>query len=254
MNLSLNKLLKYDIDATDGDIGYLKDVLFDDQQWIVRYIIIDTKRWMPLSQKVLISPIAVRGFDIQDETLSLSLTKQHILDSPPIEAHKPVSEQFEKAYFDFFGYGYYWNGLGAWGDFDTPTSLIERSVDDTISDSDNSQQPSDPIIDRHLRSINELRHYSVVETDGMKGRVHDFILDTDTWTIKYFVIGIRNWLPGGHIALLPPEYLASVSWKDQAVFCELNVAQVKQLPEYDEDMLNNEAYLASVHSVFEGKV
>jgi sporulation protein YlmC with PRC-barrel domain len=246
MHLSLNKLFKYDVYALDGDIGHIKDILFDDRQWTLRYLNVDTQRWKPLSKKVLISPISVQTFDFEHEQLTLSLSKQDVLDSPTVEMHKPVSQQFEEVYFDFFGYGYYWNGSGLWGDFQTPSSLATRPA---IKDKpkDYAEQPSN---DRHLRSIHELKHYDVVETDGMKGHVHDFIVDSDAWTIKYLVIDTRNWLPGGRKALLPPQYLEEVSWKDQAVFCRLEIGQIKQLPAFDAERLNDEAYLASVHAAF----
>jgi sporulation protein YlmC with PRC-barrel domain len=247
MNLSLNKLLKYDVFASDGDIGYIRDILFDDQQWTLRYLNVDTQRWMPMSKKVLISPISVSGFDMEDEKLVLSLTKQNVLDSPSIEAHKTVSQQFEEIYFDFFGYGYYWNGLGLWGDFQNPADLAEQQV---VKQATKKPKPASSE-DRHLRSIHELKHYDVVETDGMQGHVHDFIVDSDSWTIKYLVIDTRNWLPGGRKVMLPPQYLEEVSWKDQAVFCKLKIEQIKQIPAYDEDKLDDEAYLATVNSAFD---
>jgi hypothetical protein len=89
-----------------------------------------------------------------------------------------------------------------------------------------------------------------VETDGMQGHVHDFIVDSDSWTIKYLVIDTRNWLPGGRKVMLPPEYLEEVSWKDQAVFCKLKIEQIKQIPAYDEDKLDDAAYLARVNAAF----
>jgi sporulation protein YlmC with PRC-barrel domain len=246
MNLSLNKLLKYDVFASDGDIGHIKDILFDDQQWTLRYLNVDTQRWMPMSKKVLISPISVRGFDLEKAQLKLSLTRQNVLDSPSVEKHKPVSQQFEEIYFDFFGYGYYWNGMGLWGDFQNPSALAEQQIVEEAS-----KKPTTSLNkDRHLRSIHELKHYDVVETDGMQGHVHDFILDSDSWTIKYLVIDTRNWLPGGRKVMLPPQYLEEVSWKDQAVFCKLKIDQIKQIPAYDEDKLNDEAYLATVNSAF----
>lgn len=248
MNLSLNTLLRFDISAQDGGIGFIKDVLFDDQQWTVRYITVDTKRWMPLSKKVLITPVAINAIDLEQGEVHVSLSKQDMLDAPSIDTHKPISRKFEEVLFDYFGYGYYWNGIGLWGDFQNPQELAanevvpEDALVENVSESDCS--------DANLRSIDELKHYDVVETDGMQGHVHDFILDTKTWTIKYLVIDTRNWLPGGRKCLLPPEYLESVSWRDQAVFCELKIDQVKQIPDYDEALINDSNYLMSVHAAF----
>lgn len=243
MNLSLNSLLNFDIEAVDGDIGFIKDILFDDQQWTVRYLTVDTKRWIPLSKKVLITPVALQSLDVENEKVRLLLSKQDVLDSPSIDKHKPVSRQFEEILFDFFGYGYYWNGLGLWGDFQNPLDLAQQQLQQETLSKEN--KPEDTA-NSHLRSIDELKHYDVVETDGMQGHVHDFILDTGTWTIKYLVIDTRNWLPGGRKALLAPQYLESMSWKDQAVFCDLNIAEIMQIPEYEAELINDAEYLAAV--------
>jgi sporulation protein YlmC with PRC-barrel domain len=250
MNLSLNSLLNFDIEAIDGDIGFIKDILFDDQQWTVRYLTVDTKRWIPLSKKVLITPVALQSLDVAEEKVHVSLTKQDVLDSPSMDSHKPVSRQFEEILFDFFGYGYYWNGIGLWGDFQNPMDLAQQQqLHEKMAD----QEKPKPSENSHLRSIDELKHYDVVETDGMQGHVHDFILDTDTWTIRYLVIDTRNYLPGGRKCLLPPEHLKSLSWKDQAVFCDLKIAEIKQIPEYDDQEINDESYLAKVHAAFAKK-
>jgi hypothetical protein len=55
---SLNELEGYALGAIDGDIGRVKDFLFDDEGWAVRYLSIDTRSWLS-SRKVLISPIVV---------------------------------------------------------------------------------------------------------------------------------------------------------------------------------------------------
>jgi sporulation protein YlmC with PRC-barrel domain len=206
---------------------------------------------MPLSKKVLITPMALQMLDVVNEKVYVTLSKQDVLDSPSVDNHKTVSRQFEEVFFDFFGYGYYWNGLGLWGDFQNPLDLAQQQLqaENAATKQDSEKEPEVP----HLRSIDELKRYDVVETDGMQGHVHDFILDTETWTIKYLVIDSRNWLPGGRKVLLPPEYLESLSWKDQAVFCELKIAEVKQIPAYDEALINDTDYLALVHKAFKRK-
>jgi hypothetical protein len=55
---SLNDLEGYAIGATDGIVGQVKDLYFDDQAWVIRYLVVDTGPWL-LSRKVLISPIAI---------------------------------------------------------------------------------------------------------------------------------------------------------------------------------------------------
>ncbi len=63
-------LAHYAIRATDGEIGHVKDFYFDDDAWAIRYLVVDTGRWLP-DRKVLITPISVGHPNWADETLSV---------------------------------------------------------------------------------------------------------------------------------------------------------------------------------------
>ena len=55
---SMSDLQGYAIAATDGDIGHVTDFYFDDEAWVIRFLVVDTGSWLS-SRKVLISPIAI---------------------------------------------------------------------------------------------------------------------------------------------------------------------------------------------------
>jgi uncharacterized protein YrrD len=44
--------------ASDGEIGKVKEIYFDDDRWVVRYLVVDTGGWLT-RRHVLISPHAV---------------------------------------------------------------------------------------------------------------------------------------------------------------------------------------------------
>jgi len=48
-------ILNYVLQAKDGEIGRCKDFLFDDEKWTIRYIVADTRNWLP-GRKVLVAP------------------------------------------------------------------------------------------------------------------------------------------------------------------------------------------------------
>ncbi len=56
------KLTGYTIQATDGHIGDVSDVLFDDATWKTRWLVVDTGHWLP-GRKALIHPFAIAGID-----------------------------------------------------------------------------------------------------------------------------------------------------------------------------------------------
>ncbi|MCE2594890.1 PRC-barrel domain-containing protein [Motilimonas cestriensis] len=69
---SLNDLENFAINATDGDIGHTKDFYFDDKQWAVRYLVVETGSWLA-SRKVLLSPIAIKEIDQEGKTMTVSI-------------------------------------------------------------------------------------------------------------------------------------------------------------------------------------
>ena len=100
-------LMGHTIRATDGELGSVEDFYFDDERWTIRYLVIDTSRWLP-GRKVLISPISVTATDYNDKKILVSLTKQQVENSPDIDTHKPMSRQHETDIYDYYGYPYYW--------------------------------------------------------------------------------------------------------------------------------------------------
>jgi uncharacterized protein YrrD len=83
--------------AKDGEIGHIKDFYFDDQSWVVRYLIADTGEWLA-GRMVLISPHVLTNFDLDGVCRVVNLTRMQIETSPPISSHMPVSRQYEEEY------------------------------------------------------------------------------------------------------------------------------------------------------------
>jgi hypothetical protein len=48
-------VMGYAIEAEDGEIGHVKDVLVDDRAWAIRYLVIDAAKWWA-GRTVLVSP------------------------------------------------------------------------------------------------------------------------------------------------------------------------------------------------------
>lgn len=241
MLVSLKELSGSTIEATDGDLGHVKDVYFDDMSWIIRFLLVDTHPWLPLSQKVLISPIGLLEFKAVDHALTVSLSKDMVKSCPKVEEHETVSREFEKIYNDYFGYGYYWTGEGAWGEYAYPTALYKENITapDNTTDDDVGQA-------NHLRSANEVAHYGIDAVDGKKGYIDDFIWDTSNWSLRYLVIDTRDWLPGGKHVLISTEQFDTFNWGSKTVTCNLDLAQVKACPEYRSYKLNDSKYLEDV--------
>jgi len=109
------KTLKgYTLDSLDGEIGKVKEFYFDDRHWAIRYLVVDTGNWL-MGRQVLISPYALIAVSKEKQQIAIDLTKKQIEDSPSLDSDKPVSRQFEEAYYGHYGWPTYWSGSNLWG-------------------------------------------------------------------------------------------------------------------------------------------
>jgi hypothetical protein len=114
MLCSLNHFLGYGIKATDGKLGKVRHFLFDDEKWVVRYLIVDTGGFLS-RKEVLISSIAIKTIAWQAHDIEVSLTQAQVEKSPDIDTQKPVSRQDENDYFSYYNWPGYWGYAGPWG-------------------------------------------------------------------------------------------------------------------------------------------
>jgi len=230
------KTLKgYTLRSLDGNIGKVKEFYFDDLHWAVRYLVADTGNWLT-GRQVLLSPYALISVNDEEQYISVALTTQQIEDSPPLESDKPVSRQFEEAYYGYYG----WPGYGVpymWG----PYPYIERDREQW-KESSETKKAWDP----HLRSTHDVSGHDVQAIDGEIGHVDDFIIDDETWAIRYLIIDTRNWWPGTKV-LLSPQWIESVSWSQSKVFVNLLRETIKKSPEYTEQSLITRDYEIGLH-------
>lgn len=210
---SLNILVGYKLKAKDGYIGRCGDFLFDDNKWCVRYMVADTATWLS-ERKVLVSPAVLQQADWASQTFPINLTMQEIKNSPPLAANAPVSRKYELAYNQHFGFSDYWHGTDLWGEDATPNSIMQSILaSDWLAD-DNAGNGS------HIRSIREVRGYTVEALDDEAGKVYDLIVDDETWAIRYLVISIGR-MPIRRKVLVSPEWLRSVNWVAGKVYVTL---------------------------------
>jgi hypothetical protein len=93
-----NILKGYKLEALDGELGKIKEFYFDDYYWTIRYLVVDTGNWL-VERQVLISPHALSTVNKDARNIGINLTKKQIENSPSLDSDKPVSRQFEEAYY-----------------------------------------------------------------------------------------------------------------------------------------------------------
>jgi len=205
---STSSLRGYTVEASDGQVGALRDVLFDDRSWKPRWLVVKTGTWL-LEREVLLHPSAVTRLDHDLRRLSVNLTKVQVEGSIAVVQDAPVSRRMETKLYEFYNWNPLWGGVSYFnfgGDHDD----------------------GDP----HLRSIAEVTGYNLHAKDGDIGHVEDFLFDDVGWSLRYLIVDTKNWWPGKHV-LLSPYAVADVDWPDRRI--ELNVTRekVKGGPEWE---------------------
>jgi sporulation protein YlmC with PRC-barrel domain len=227
---NVKELRGFSIHATDGIIGKVDDLYFDDEGWAIRYLVVDTANWLS-GKKVLISPVAMGHVDWMAQELAVSLTKARVEGSPDIDTRKPVSRQHEAAYFGYYGYPYYWGGAGLWGMGAYPGSLTTqgRFEEELMARRSSPEKTPD---DYHLRSARVVTGYHVHAKDGDIGHINDLLVEDDTWAIRYLIVDTSNWW-GGHRVLVAPRWIQTVKWSEAKVSVDLTRQAVQDAPPYD---------------------
>ncbi|MEN6336529.1 MAG: PRC-barrel domain-containing protein [Phycisphaerales bacterium] len=218
---SVKSLTGIAISALDGDIGKVHSFLFDDESWVIRYLVVDTGRWLP-GRKVLIAPSAVAHSDWHGPVFPVNLTKDQVRHSPDIDTDQPVSRQREAELRKYYDWAPYW-GLGYGIDLppgqyveaDRGTVAVETAQGDT-----------------HLRSTREIRGYRIHAIDGEIGHVEDFIVDDEGWVIRYIAVDTGKWLTR-HSVLISPDWVRDIGWDERQVWVDVARDVIDKSPPYD---------------------
>jgi hypothetical protein len=204
----------FGLEATDGAIGAIRDCLFDDRHWTIRWFVADTGTWLP-GRKVLLAAAQVQAVAGDPPQLTLPLTREQVRASPPLEAHEPVSRSYEAELNRHYGAPDYWMGI------DRPSQPVASGVVEREGHAD-----------AHLRSADEMRGYHIGASDGAIGHIEDFLLDADGWAVRYVVVGTSNWWVGKQVLLIP-RAITGVSWGERTAEVSLTREQIRNGPEFD---------------------
>jgi hypothetical protein len=221
----IKPLFGFNILAEDGEIGKVMDIYFSDDTWTVRYLVVDTGPWI-LGRKVLVAVSALGQPDWDSGQVPVSLTREQVKNSPDMDTDKPVSRHQEIELHNYYNWRGYWQAKT-----DIPTELKTPQV--SISPLQPEQVTITPEQgDTHLRSANEVLKYLVRASDGEAGQLEDFILDDETWFIRYLVVDTGRWLPGRKI-LIAPTWIEAVRGGESELFINIDREVIRESPEYD---------------------
>lgn len=234
----------YVIDGSDGHSGTVKTFLFDDRSWKLRWLVVDTGNWLP-GRQVLIHPSMIGVPDHAAQRLPVDLTKAKIEASPDIAQDQPVTMQLQNQLYSYYGSDPYWGPdlyqAGLTAGIDGVAGPVAQGAGSDTRERD--RESGDP----HLGSVSSVRGYHVHATDGSIGHVEDFLLDDESWTIRYLILDTRNWWPGARV-LVSPFAVKAIDWVEHDIHLTVRRDQVKASLEWNPGVVVDQTYEQQLHT------
>jgi hypothetical protein len=210
----------FTMQTLDGNAGIIKETLFDEAAWVIRYLVVETGGWLD-NNEILIASMSVARLDWDKKTAYVDLSTEQIKESPGLGVTRPVLRASEAEFLDHYGYSHYWNGLSpslpAASAGDTSRrAAIERDLEQIASD---------------LHSSVELIGCAVRTSDGTDGQVEDLQFDEASWDIAFLVIDPHDWSADSSV-LVSPTRVEQVNWEQGQVVLTLTRAELERCPKY----------------------
>ena len=225
MLISFQAVKDAEVDATDGNVGSLEDLLMDRSSWKVRYLLIRAARWL-ITRKVLLAPGMIEGAD-WPHRVELSLTRDRVRHGPDIDDEAPLPRQKEYELARHFGWKPDWQP----GPVGTPDGLGLESPTVPVREGVNAE----------LWNAQEMIGYTVHSREGPIGFVEDVLFDDADWFVRYFVVDVDNWITGRRV-LTAAEWIDSIGWDDRRIEMALTRYEIEQSPEFDPTQPVNRDY------------
>lgn len=249
MKYSLKDLKSCKIITTDDADGKVKDILFDENTWIIRYIEADFGMTFA-SRRLLIPRGLLKEVNLKDKAINISLTSDELKNCPKPEDDKPISRIFEEQLNRHYGTDIYWQnpdyntyGGTSFGPYYNTPRIIGTTPPIVADDPENKMKTS-------LQNFNEVEGYSIHVSDGKLGHVEDFIVDDNIWQITFLIIDTSSW-PWGKKVILPVNQVETIDFGFREARLNLNSETVKNAPEYDSSKLYQDDYGLTLNDYYE---
>jgi hypothetical protein len=98
---STDEVSGYHIGARDGEIGHVDDFLFSDSDWGLRYVVVETRNWLP-GKHVLVPPSWIEEIRWEDSLVRVAASREEIRQAPSYDASQPVDGNLERQLAQYF--------------------------------------------------------------------------------------------------------------------------------------------------------
>jgi hypothetical protein len=171
--------------------------------------------------------MAAEAVDWAKRVIVVNLTKDRIRNGLSVDTAEPVSRRHEAVFNAYYGYPAYWSGPGVWAGAAYPAQLA-RDVGRRIAADSALEDPEAS----HLRRANEVKGYHIAAADQDIGHIEDFVLDDETWVIRYLTFDTSHCL-GGRQAVIAPDWIERIDWLDARLHVNVTSRDIRESPAFD---------------------
>lgn len=104
---SATEITGYHLVAADGEIGHVEDFIVEDESWATRYLLVNTRNWLP-GKSVVISPQWIERIDWAAARVYVKLTREAVRNCPEYDESSLVTREYERRLFRHYGQTGYW--------------------------------------------------------------------------------------------------------------------------------------------------
>lgn len=213
----LSTLRDHTVMGSDIEIGRVHGSHFDDAHWKLRYFIVHPHESLELPL-VLVSPHTLRDHDPEAGRLHVSQTRGHLEGSPRTENSLTLHRSHEIAFSRHFGWP-------AWWEETTPTP----------------QSQCEPA----LRST--LRGYGVDSLNRYMGTLTDYLIDDETWEIRYLVVKTQGWDTHDWL-LVAPSWIVDLGQANHIFTVGLRSEEIANAPRWHPEMPLSREFERGLHA------
>jgi hypothetical protein len=231
MQRRASAFIGYTVESPDGRVGSVGDILFEDNNWKLRWFVVNAGSWL-FGRQILIRPAALGRPDVRQRAFPVALTMAQVEAGPTIVNDPPVALQMDPSRGDtyFFGQSLVAGYDGAAG-LDQPARGMSGGDDGRSRETYSTGDP-------HLRSVAEVTGYHIHALDGDIGHLEDFLVDDDSWKIEMAVVNTSNWGFGGHVLVAAAD-IRQVLWPEREIYLHLTRYKIKSSPSWQEPDLSD---------------
>ncbi|MCB2030747.1 MAG: PRC-barrel domain-containing protein [Burkholderiaceae bacterium] len=99
---SSDEVRGYAMHARDGNIGEVVDFVIHEEDWTIRYLVADTRKWLP-GRTVLLAPSWVQAIRWSDREIAIDMERETLRTAPEYQGPQAIDKLYEVHLYQHYG-------------------------------------------------------------------------------------------------------------------------------------------------------